>query len=72
MKVTIKYIDDSTSVLNVNEDKITLNSDETYFMLENEDEEIIGWIVRENVKYVIIGELIDSFKDSKPENGDLR
>lgn len=29
---------------------------------------MVGWIVRENVKYVVMGELIDNFKDAKYDN----
>jgi len=63
MKVTIKYMDDSTSVIEVDGDELTLNSNDEYFMIEDSDENVIGWIVRQNVKYVIMGQLIDNFKD---------
>lgn len=63
MKVTIRYMDDSTSTIDVEGDGLTLGTNDEYFTIEDEDEQPLGWIVRENVKYVILGELIDSFKD---------
>jgi len=67
MKVTIRYMDDSISVLEIEEDSITFDTDANYFILQNDDEQPLGWIVKENVKYVIIGELIDDFKDKIKE-----
>lgn len=65
MKVTIRYMDDSVSVIEVDGDELTLTSTDEYFTIEDENEQAIGWIVRENVKYVVMGELIDNFKDAK-------
>ena len=71
-KVTIRYMDDSTSTLEVDGDDLTLSSTDEYFTIEDENEQAVGWIVRENVKYVVIGELIDKFNDAKYSTDDDR
>ena len=63
MKVTIRYMDDSVSTLEIDGDELSLGSNEEYFTIEDSDEVVMGWIVRANVKYVIMGELIDKFQD---------
>ncbi len=70
MKVTIKYMDDSISVIEVPGDELTVDSNDEYFTIEDDSENVVGWIVKQNVKYVIMGELIDNFKDSKNDNDD--
>lgn len=65
MKVTIRYMDDSISIIDVEGDELVLGSSDEYFTIEDSDENVVGWIVRANVKYVIMGELIDNFKDTK-------
>ena len=68
MKVTIRYMDDSISVIDVEGDELVLNSTDEYFTIEDDSENVVGWIVRANVKYVIMGELIDNFKDTKDKS----
>ena len=70
MKVTIRYMDDSVSTLEIDGDELSLTSTDEYFTIEDSEEVVMGWIVRENVKYVIMGELIDKFQDGKANDRD--
>lgn len=72
-KVTIRYTDDSISVIDVpmpnedDEENLTVSSQDDYFTLDDENDNSVGWIVKENVKYIIVGELINNIRDTKSE-----
>jgi hypothetical protein len=62
-------MDDSISVIELpsedEENAFGVKSDEEgkYFIIEDNNENEVGWIVSENVKYVVLGELVDNFKN---------
>jgi hypothetical protein len=68
-KVTIRYMDDSISVIELpsGEEEYTIRAgdDGDYFIIEDTNENAVGWIVCNNVKYVVLGEIIDNFQNIK-------
>lgn len=69
MKVTIKYIDDSISVIDIpdNGNEYIINAGDDYFTIDDENDNSVAWIVKDNVKYVVMGELIENFISKSKE-----
>jgi len=63
-------MDDSISVIDIpsqdEEETFYVKTDEDgdYFIIEDSNENEVGWIVSENVKYVVMGEMVDNFQNT--------
>ena len=66
MDLTIKYVDGSISVFELEDGEYNICDDEDgdFFRIQD-DEQTLGWITKENVKYIVMGKLRDKITDTE-------